>query len=73
MMMGSTLRNCDVIKCEEPAPGVYLCESEGRMMAFVLCPGHFARLENGEHPVVVSEPVAVGGLDSRPALIMESE
>jgi hypothetical protein len=62
---------CDVVGCDEPATASYLDARDSRLLEFAICPGHHARLQSGERPVVVAERYDLANLDGRPVLIME--
>lgn len=57
---------CDVVGCDQPATGSYLHSRESLLMEFSICDGHYARLRNGEPPVIADDP----GLGA-PVLILE--
>jgi hypothetical protein len=63
--------DCDVAGCNEPATASYLDARDSRLLEFAICPGHYARLQSGEQPVVVAERFDLADLDGRPVLIME--
>ena len=62
---------CDVVACNESATGRYLDVRLDRALEFQLCPGHFARIEDGEVPDVVAERLDLAELDGKLALAMD--
>lgn len=70
-MVESTRHGCDVVGCDEPAPGHYLDTRNGRSLRFRICARHFDRLGRGEQPVIVAERLDLAALDGRLALVLE--
>ena len=69
--MDAAPRRCDVPGCDEPATRSYLHARLARMLEFSICTGHYARLQNGERPVVVAERLDLAALDDRPGLVLD--
>ena len=62
---------CDVVGCHAPATSSYLHARDTRLLEFSICTDHYARLQNGEQPVVVAQRIDLAALDGRPALLLE--
>jgi len=67
----SSALTCDFVDCEESATGHYLSLEQDRTTEFRVCTAHFARIEGGQRPKIVTERIDPADLDGRPALFLE--
>lgn len=57
--------------CSESAVSTYLDARDAKLLEFGVCAGHFARMQSGDRPEVVTEHGGLRDLRSRPALILK--
>ena len=60
---------CACVDCDDVAAGQYLNLRQGAAIEFGVCTAHFARIEAGERPEIVSRQ-SQDGRDAAPALFL---
>jgi hypothetical protein len=62
---------CDFVGCEEEATGRYPHTWHNGAVAFIVCSAHFARITDGERPVIVTAHVDQSKSEGGRALLFE--